>query len=37
MNIVQILSHMYVDAKTIPVETILGIGGGGDKGEQWRE
>jgi hypothetical protein len=25
--------HMYVNAKTMPIETIPGIGGGGNKGE----
>jgi hypothetical protein len=28
--------HMYVYAKIIPVETILGMGAQRDKGEQWR-
>jgi hypothetical protein len=28
--------HMYINAKMIPVETIQGIGGGGNKGELWR-
>jgi hypothetical protein len=29
--------HMYVNAKMIPVETILGMRGGANKGEWWRE
>jgi hypothetical protein len=28
--------HIYVNEKMIPVETIPGIRGEGDKGEQWR-
>jgi hypothetical protein len=31
MNMVQIMIHMYVNAKMIPVETVPGIGGGGMK------
>jgi hypothetical protein len=27
---------MYVSAKILPVEIILGMGGKGDKGEWWR-
>jgi hypothetical protein len=27
---------MYVNAKTIPIETIPRIGGGEDKGKPWR-
>jgi hypothetical protein len=27
---------IYVNAKTVPVETIPEMGGGGNKGEQWR-
>jgi hypothetical protein len=27
---------MYINAKRIPVETVPGIGGNGDKGEWWR-
>jgi hypothetical protein len=27
---------MYIKVKMIPVETILGIGWGGAKGDQWR-
>jgi hypothetical protein len=29
--------HMYVNVKILPVETILGIEGGQNKGEWWRE
>jgi hypothetical protein len=29
--------HMYVSGKMIPVETISRMGGGGDKGEWWKE
>jgi hypothetical protein len=28
--------YMYANAKVIPVETIPGIHGGGDKGKQWK-
>jgi hypothetical protein len=28
--------HVYVNAKMIPVESVPGIGGGGNKGKQWR-
>jgi hypothetical protein len=28
--------YTYINAKMIPVETIPGVGGRGDKGEQWR-
>jgi hypothetical protein len=28
--------HMYLNTKMIAVETVPGILGGGDKGEQWR-
>jgi hypothetical protein len=36
VNIAPKYAHMYLNAKMIPVETIPGIWGGGDKGEQWR-
>jgi hypothetical protein len=28
--------HMYVHGRMIPVETIFGVEGEGDKGEWWR-
>jgi hypothetical protein len=28
---------MYVNEKMIPADTVPGMGGGGDKGEWWRE
>jgi hypothetical protein len=33
LNMVKYYVHMYVIGKMIPVETIPGMGGGGDKGE----
>jgi hypothetical protein len=29
--------HMYVNVKMVPVETIEGIGGRGDKADLWKE
>jgi hypothetical protein len=36
VNMVQNCLHMYINAKMIPVETVLGIGVEKDKGVQWR-
>jgi hypothetical protein len=36
MNMVQKCVHKYVNAEMIPVETVPGIRGEGDKARQWR-
>jgi hypothetical protein len=36
MNIVQIMCTHVINAKMVPVETLLGLGGEGNEREQWK-